>query len=507
MALTNVQYPTIRYEGKDWAGLTTSNHLGALFGEQPYKISKYVDTIYSVSLQEDLVSKLNALPIEYIPTDGEYEWMLMGADTKAIPLEKATDLAGGAFTAASKAGQYNSRFYLYFKEKLFFKTHVIVGNKPDLYHLLIVEEPQQVGTSFRYTVELVVGDGTVYVPYGDLAAGTRWSADYSLSSQILSDTGSDMSFTSPFKMANTMSMIRKKYTVSGDMINKKGNGPVVFDWQYGNNNGKTETFSTWLNRLDFEFDKAFRRERARLVMFGKSNRTANGRYANIGDSGYEIRSGMGLRDQISPANVKYYTQFDIEELVNFAMTLSVGKLDMDSRRFVIGTGEWGLKMVSAAVEKYAGANAIKSTTGNGIDYNRMETLKGTSQATYTRPQFNKLIDINGLTFEFIHFPEYDDETRYKVYHPEGGLVESRRLTIMDFGTHQGHPNIQLVRQKDQPEVMGYIPGLRDPFAPGSPMKPKQMSTATDGYEIHRADWISVKVHNPLRMGEYIYNAV
>lgn len=496
MAQTNALFPTIRYESKDWSGLTSANNLAAMFGEKPIMVSSMLDTIYKVNLQDDLISKINSYPVLYLPDDREYQWMLMGADSKNIQLEKATDLAGNAFTAASKVGQYGNRWYMYFPEQLFFQTHVIVGEKPDLYHVLVRNDGEQVGSSWRYEVELLTGNRELYIPYTELAAGTRWSIDYSVSEQFMSKKGSQMSFTSPFLMANRISMLRKEYTVPGEMILKGQNEPVQFNWQYTADGGQTKSFKTWINRLDFEFDKAFRREKAKLLFFGKSNRTDDGKYLNIGDAGGEIKTGMGLREQISPANIFNYTSFNIETLVDFALSLSVGKMPEDSRAFVIGTGEHGLKMISRAIEQYAGAQAL--------DYNRIEGITGGKKGSFQRPQFVKYADINGISFEFIHIPWYDDYVRNKVYHPDGGLVESYRLTIMDFGTSMGQPNIQQVRIKGQDEVFGVVPGLRDPYSPGGTARaPKVMVSKVDGYEVTRADWCGIKVHNPLRMGEWI----
>lgn len=504
MALNTVAFPTIRYEGKDWSGLTSANNLAALFDEKPLLATKFVDTIYKVAVQDDLISEINKHPVLYLDDDREYEWMLMGADEKNIPLVKATDIAGNAFTSASTPGKYGDRFYMYFGERLFFQQHVIVGEEPDLYHILVRTDGDLVGTDWRYEVELIATDPDLYIPYDELAAGTHWSADYSLSEQFMSKKGSDISFTSPFRMANSCSFLRKEHTVPGEMILKGKNTPVVFDWAYANDKGESKTFSTWLNKLDFEFDKRFRREKARLLYFGKSNRRDDGTYGNIGDSGGEIRAGLGLREQISPANIHYYTSFSIEKFVDFALSMSVGKLPEDSRNFVVGTGEHGLKMVSRAVEQYAGGFA----TNSGLSLNRVEGIGSGKDATYQRPQYTKVIDINGIILKFIHIPWYDDPVRFKKYHPDGGLVESYRLTLMDFGTQKGEPNIQMVRIKGQDEIFAYLPGLRDPFSPnGSAGRPKMVASKVDGYEITRADWCGIKVHNPLRMGEWIPDIV
>jgi len=502
MALTTASFPTIKYEGKDWSGLTSANNLVNLFGETPIKLGGFVDTIYKVNLQDDLISKLNEYPVLYLDDDREYQWMIMGADSKNIPLQGATDLAGNAFTAASTAGKYGQRFILTFAERLFFQTHVIVGEKPDLYHLLVRNDGEQnANSNWDYEVELVTHDPELYVPYAELANGTRWSVDYSLSEQFMSKKGSDISFTSPFLMSNRISMLRKEHTVPGEMIRKGENEPVSFNWQYANKDGQTVVKKTWLNRLDWEFDKHFRREKGKLLFYGKGNQRADGTFGNMGDAGGEIKAGMGLREQISAANTIYYTTFNIETLVDFALSLSVGRLPEDQRNFVVGTGEHGLKMISRAIEKYAGAQALHY----GTEMNRMEVLKnsGGNKWSYNRPQFVKFADINGIRFEFILLPWYDDQVRNKTMHPDGGTVESYRLTIMDFGTSGGNPNIQLVRVKGQDEVFGYIPGLRDPYTPGN--KAKMMASGVDGYTIHRADWCGLKVHNPMRLGEWIPN--
>jgi len=491
MSVTRGAIPTMRVENKDWAGLTTTNHLGALFGDKPEMISKFISRLEFLDLGEDLVSYLEQYPTHYLSDDVEFEWLLQGAEEKNIPLVKATDVSGTEVTATDEFGKNGGRFLLWFDEKLFFKQNVIVGEKPDLYKVLLRTEGEQRGAYFVYECELVTGNSDLYVPYDELQSGTRWSIEYSLSEQTLSRDGSDVSFTSPFRMANRMSMLRKKHLVPGDMINKRVNDPVVF----GLHGKEDKTFTTWLNKLDWEFNRQFRREKAKLLMFGNSNRRADGSYANIGDSGYEIKAGMGLREQISPSNILRYTDFNIETFVDYCLSLSVGKLPEDSRRFVIGTGEHGLKVASRAIETYAGANAL--------EYNRIEGLTGGSKAMFRRPQFVKLADINGITLEFMHIPQYDDAVRNKTYHPDGGLAESHRMTIMDFGTAKGEPNIQLVRSKVNPEVFAYMPGLRDGFTPGGLGKPKVMATTVDGYEIHKADWVGLMVRNPMRMGEWI----
>lgn len=493
-------FPNQVYEPKDFSGLVTENNLGALFQEKPIQISQYIERLYEVNLPDDMLTLLNKYPTHEIEDDREYEWMLQGSDEKNIPLTAAyVKNSSAALTAVSvttpQIGKNGEIFYLLFPEKMFFVTHIIVGMKPDLYKVRIRKEAEQYGTGFLYECELFTGNRDAFIPYDELAAGTLWSVEYSISEQTLSKDASDISFTSPFKMSNRLSMIRKKHVVPGNMIMKGVNNPLAFTFM--DQDGVKHT--SWLNKLDWEFMKAFRREKARLLFYGTSNRRDDGTYAQFGTSGYEIKAGLGLREQIAPSNIFFYNTFNIESLVKYALGLSVGKLPEDRRRFIIGTGEYGLAMASAAIEAYAGAAAIT--------YNRVNALTSGPKASYTKPQYISVADINGIQFEFIHIPDYDNEVRNKLMHPEGGTWESRRLTIMDFGTAGNAPNVQLVRIKGQAEEHGYIPGLRDPFSTGGKGKPKVMVTPVDGYEIHKADWLGIMVRNPMRMGEWVPTAL
>ena len=488
--------PLQKYEPKDWSGLTTENHLGSLFGLEPILISNVIDNIYRVNYGEDFISFVNKFPVEEIDDDRVYEWLLQGADEKNIALVSAEDTAGtlagsGVFT---QPGVGISRFFMRFNENYFNATEVIVGEKPDLYRLRIVDDPKADGSQWLYEVELVTGDVALFVPPADLAAGTRWSKDYSLVEQTLSRRGGGVSHTSPFRMSNVLSMMRKQYTVPGNMIRKGQNRPLSFVMK--DSNGKLIT--TWINKLDFDFKTQFRREFARLLLFGGSNRKSDGTYGNKGDSGYEIRSGAGLRDQIAPSNVFYYNAFDLDWLTEVMMGLSVGKLPEDSRRFVLGTGEYGMFQFHKAAEDKA------SNFTPNFHQDRIQMVDKSSGKMRYVGQFLEYKTVNGITIELMHVPQYDDPVRNKLQHPSGGLAESRRYTIMDFGTANGDANIKRVRIKGEPEIWKYIPGIRDPFSPGgSPTKPGLAASSVDGYDVHVGDFGGIRVKNPMRMAEVV----
>ena len=482
-----------KYEPKDWTGLTTENHLGSLFALEPQLVSNLIENIYKVNLGDDLISFMNQFPVEYLDDDRPYEWFLQGADEKNIPLVAAyANFDKDALPASP--GVNGTRFVLEFPERYFEATDVIVGEKVDLYSLRVVTDPINSGSNWLYEVELLTGDQSLSVAPQDLALGTRWSKDYSLVEQTLSKRGGLTHHTSPFRMQNVMSMIRKQYTVPGNMILKGKNKPLAFSWK--DQNGKTQT--AWIKKLDYDFMVQCQREIARLLMFGKPNKRADGTYGNSGDSGYEIRSGAGLREQIAPSNKFYYNNFNLDYLTETLLGLSVGKLPEDKRRFVLGTGEYGMFQFHKAAEAKA------SNYTPNFDQGRI-THSGNNKMSY-KGQFLEYKTVNGITIELMHVPQYDDPVRNKIYHPDGGLAESRRYTIMDFGTADGDANIKRVSLKNQSEIFRYIPGLRDPYYPGdSTTKPGMAASPVDGYEVHKGFIGGLRVKNPMRMAEYIPN--
>ena len=491
--------PYQKNDSIDWNGLTTENHWGMLYNQHPLLMSKVIENIYKVNLGDDIISFMDQFPTKYLDQDVAHEWLLQGADEKSIALQGAylDEAMSTAVSATSTAGKNFTTFYMKFAEAYFDVTQVILGNKIDLYALRIMDTPKSVGGSYLYKVQLVDDDATKYVPYEELVSGVRYSKGWSLSEQTLSSRGSGTSHNSPFRMQAWMSQIRKTELVPGNMIRKGKNDPNAFSFK--THDGKVLT--TWLNKLDYDFYTEFRRECARMAVYGRSNKLSDGTFSMKGDSGYEIRSSPGLRQQIAPGNISYYNNFDLEVLVDFALNqLAIGKLPHDSRKFTLMTGEQGMKIFSRAVEAY-GAGTSNGTIYN---YNRVQALTGGSAGTFHRPQYVKVIDINGIEFTILHNPDYDNRVTHKIRHEKGGVAESHRFTMLDFGSQDGAPNIQKLALKGEDEVYKCIPGLRDPYSTGGKgNSPGLIANSIDGYQLERMKIGGIYIKNPLRTGEFI----
>ena len=487
-------------EPKHWSGLTRESHLGWLGMQEPTLISKVIDRVYEVNYGADnIVSMIERLPTYLLDEDGEYQWMLQGSDERNIPLLGANITGnipgpGDRFVAGDRPGLARSQFFMFFPERYFDVTSVIVGMYPDNYSLRVVDEPQPFGNGWRYRVELVTGDDTLFVPVEDLVAGTRWSEEYGLVEHELSKRGSGVKHTSPFKMQNTTSYIRKNYDVPGNMITKGKNKPLAF--AFVDQEGKMQT--RWIDKLGWDLMVQFRRDKARLLLGGKSNRLSDGSYGNKGESGNTIRSGFGLYEQMDGGNLMFYNDFSLDKLTDFAMDISVGKLKEDSRKFLLSTGERGLyEFHKAASEKASGITWLQS--GHNI-----KTSGG--KVTLDEGQFMSYISVNGIQFDVMIDPMKDDAVRNKVWHPNGGLAQSYVYDIWDIGTTNGNPNIQKVCVKDNEEFFGYIPGMRDPFSPYNKLSsPRMMATSVDGYSVFKQYIGGLMLRNPFKTGRIIPN--
>jgi hypothetical protein len=473
--------PLQEYKPSDWSGLTTKNHLGALYGIEPQKASKLVTRIHQINFGMDLDTYLSQFGTKTLESDEDFTWMLQGTGDKNIPIQ------GYSASNAAKPGINFSEFTVTFAERMFFATEVIVGEKNEKYSLRIVDEPVLNGNYWDYTVVLMTADPQAFMPPSELAVGKRFSKDWAISEQTLSVRGGGVNYTSPFSMRNQFSFLRIQDTRPGNMISKPIGHTIIGE------DGKK--YDVWMQYADFQLERQFRKMKNRLMMYGTSNRTAQGNYMQKGDSGYEIKQGAGIRQQMEASNTAFYNDFDIKWLTQLLLDLSVGKLSEGERKFVLRTGEWGMYQFHLALEDFA------SLYTPLFDQNRV--YKGKGNAMGFRGQFLEYMGPNGIVVQLMHDPMKDDPERNKIKHPNGGLAESYRYDILDMGMVDGEPNIQKVEIKGQGDIVGYEAGLRNPFTPD--LANNIMSNPVDGYTVHRACYTGVMVKDPTRTASLIPN--
>lgn len=477
-------------DATSWKGLTTENHLGAIYAQEPQKASDMIALIQEKTFGKDLDSLLNSLPVKEFDDDRDYYWELHSQIIDNIPLIEAR-INGVPVTATDQAGLGYSEFQLVFPEDWFSEGEKIVGEKNEKYPI-IIKKAEQEGTNTVYTCELLTGDPNLFIPFDEISGGQLFSREYAPVERTLSERGREVTFKSNISMRNAFSQIRAQKTTPGNLKNRKMGVRIITP--------DKKEFVLWQHYESFMFDYQFRVDINRLLHFGTSNRTVTGDYIQKGKSGYSIVEGSGLREQTEVSYSTVYNTFDIATLSNRLLDMSEGRLGFDERNFVAKTGERGAVQFHLALENHSqlfvpnrDMDRIYKTQSQ---FAAMGKGYGGQFVEYTGP--------NMIKFSLSIDSMYDDRNRNKTPHPNGGVAESYRYDVFDVGTTDGEPNIQKAAVRGQNFIIHkYIPGLRNPFDPDGAVT--AIGTAKDGWEEHKYYCGGVMVKDPSKSIHFIPN--
>lgn len=485
-----------------WKGLTTDNHISAIFKKAPQKASNFMIQLLAANGHKNLDTFLSKFPVKEFETDDEYTWDVVGSSRRNIPLVEARTNAGVVVTAGTVVGANVEPFKLVFAEDWFADGEVIVGNLNEKYPLRILGDPKQEGIYTVYTVELM-GGITAGMPGERLLAGERFSVEYAPVEDELSRGVGDIRFSSPISMRNEFSTIRIQHKLSGKRINDK----FGIGLPYITKDGKKSVAFTWMHKVDYELETQFADAKANLLAFGRSNRNSNGEYLNIGKSGNVIRMGAGLYEQMEVANTIYYNEFSLDLLENALYDLcSNGKLAFGQRHFVMMTGERGAakfhKAVCNAVNGWGLSNININADNVGMINKTSSPLNKTSLAAGY--QFTEYRMPNGVEISVCVDPYYDDAVRNKIPHPDGGPAFSYRYDIFDIG-NANEPNIFKVKVKGEDDYRMIKWGFRDPIT--GRRNNDNSSTEEDSSTIHKMSTLGICVLDPTRTMSLIPNVL
>ena len=123
-------------DATNWKGLTTENHLGALWAQSPQKMESYITKILQKNFGNNIESVLAKYPTKYFEDDTDYTWQLESQAVQNVPLVEAR-INGVAVTSADKPGYGLTEFELVFGIDWFDDTEKIVGEKNELYPVRI----------------------------------------------------------------------------------------------------------------------------------------------------------------------------------------------------------------------------------------------------------------------------------------------------------------------------------------------------------------------------------
>ena len=479
-----------------WSGLTTKNHLAAIYKKSPQKASQVITKLLATEYGQTLETLLSKFPVKYFDSDDDFTWDLIGSHERNIPLVEARYQGSTVATGDTGVGAVTSEFELVFGERWFSDVHMIVGEKNEIYPIRIKEEPLAEGTNWVYVVELM-GDVVAGMPGSELQPGKRFSKEFSPVEDTLSIKGGDIYFSSPVTLRNNFSMIRMQHRAPGNMKDDR----VVLPFQVVDSSGSVAQHATWMQHVEWTFEYEYYQEKNRVFYYARTNRDQDGNYKNVGKSGFAIKQGAGIRQQMEISNTVFYSTFSIELIESMLMELSEGKLSMDERHFVLRTGERGASQFHKAVRDHVSGWASIGADNTGVNniMNVVSNLHTNSlSAGY---QFTEYLAPNSIRVSLEVDPLYDDKIRNKIYHDDGGVAESYRYDILDIGTINGEPNIQKAMARGQEDIRGWESGLRNPFT-GAP-NTELMANSVDGSTYHRACVMGAIVRDPSRTASLI----
>lgn len=440
--------------------LTKENHLGSIYKLAPQKASDLMVQLLAYRCGKTLNTYLSQFPTKMFDDDTEYTWQVIGGNRKNVPLVEARTLDGTVIDGdEGMIGARVEPFYLVFPEQLFFDGDYIVGELNEVYQFRILGDPRVEGSNYVFRVELA-GGNTAGVPATRLLPGERFSNEAPFVEKELSRKVSDIVFSAPVSMRNEFSTIRMQHKVPGSMLNKKlaCGIPIISE----NANGKlTHTVTDmWMHNVEFELERQFDEKRNNAMLWGRSNRTVDGEYLNIGKSGNAIKTGAGLMEQMSYGNQMYYNDaHQVMDLILKALyEISAGKLDYGDRTFVINTGERGALLFNKAAKETTSGWMPLVSSANPAYYQKVNADFAPGNAISVNDyQITEWIAPMGVHVKINVVPFYDDPVRHKIQW-NGGPAYSSRFDILYIGTTE-QPNIFKCGVRNQSDFRGYQWGL------------------------------------------------
>lgn len=198
----------------------------------------------------------------------------------------------------------------------------------------------------------------------------------------------------------------------------------------------------------------------------------------------------GLLEQISPANVRYYTTLTAELLEDYLFDLCYNILGTNERKFIALTGEMGIREFDRVLKE-------KVATFNLID---TKFISGSGQELTLGGQFTTYKMTNGIELTLKRCPLFDNMEMFRQLHPlTGKPLMSYTFMFVDLGSRDGQANVVKVCRKGREFVQWTTGGSVIPSGYGNSINTLR-SNSRDGYQVHFLGEEGIMLRNPLSCG-------
>lgn len=406
---------------------------------------------YPISMMtfSDIMGKSSQRSVEL--ADVQYEYPIMGRDTKASVISSDCTSAGSVNTA--NAGIGFGKFKLRFADNWLKRRYLITSGLGT--QAVIEGDPVQIGTGeYEYTCQLAQGSEVSFCPDIDLTAGSAWIALFAPVPESQSRS-TESTMVAPGKVKNQMTHIRKGMSWAGNSGNKIMKMTIKTD--------KGET-SRWMDLFMYQFEKNWLNECEHLYWYSRYNRQSNGTI-ELKDAmtGKGIATGAGLLEQIG--NYSTYTRLSFDGMQKKIGNALFGQSDTANMSITLHTGTGGFRELQRML-KEAGIQLLGSLGGGSAPADLFINGSSLGYDLKFGGYFDGFYHVDGYTIKIKKNPIFDmgqiamAQVAGKVVHPESGLpLESYRMVFIDDSTYDGQPNLQHVTLKGRSYQEGIVTGM------------------------------------------------
>lgn len=325
------------YRGRRFSDLVDENMISNALLTKPHEVSGLLSLVFGtkddgVSTAIDLIT--GGLGKTMIIDNREFEWSVMIDSDHAVNIRWAKADGAEITTASTTAtpGANGAPIYIALEER-WFGPGAVLSFDDYQFQVRTNGVPYQDGSAWVYECYVVDGNPASYIPYDLLLPGRQVSRMGSAYEEY-SDEADIINYQTPFKMRNHLQTLRLTYDITGDAYST-----VLAIALKDPESGKTSYL--WADYQYWLALREWKRREEKTLLFGKSNRLSDGTYINKGTNGRPAPTMSGLFEQISPANVRYYTTLTAELLEDYLFDLCYNILGTNERKFIALTGEMG----------------------------------------------------------------------------------------------------------------------------------------------------------------------
>lgn len=326
------------YRGRRFSDLVDENMISNALLTKPHEVSGLLSLVFGtkddgVSTAIDLIT--GGLGKTMIIENREFEWSVMIDSDHAVNIRWAkwngSEIKYNDTTTATP-GINGTPIYIALEEK-WFNTGAILSLDDYKFQVRVAGTPYQDGSAWVYECYVVDGSQAAYIPAELLLPGRQVSRMGSAYEEY-SDEADIINYQTPFKMRNHLQTLRLSYDITGDAYSTVL-AIALKDPETGKTSYLWSDYQYWIALREWK------RREEKALLFSKSNRLSDGTYLTKGTNGRPAPTMSGLFEQISPANVRYYTTLTAELLEDYLFDLCYNILGTNERKFMALTGEMG----------------------------------------------------------------------------------------------------------------------------------------------------------------------